>query len=394
MLALIAFPLVRAVAEASSSAVARDVVGVARAVGVDGALELAAVTVSVEEIDTLAAVSFFASVVRPRAVAAVRAVPEVAAVADTSKLLVAANSVGVVVAVREVVAGRCTPRVVNAASSTPSAVALLRTIVDVGTVGAVGAVPLVGAVARAASTTVARDVVGVAAAVEGVVAQRRAVGIATVAFVAGSAVVLVAEADRADAAVATVPGVQALALAVRVESADGVGVGGAVRVVGAAEAAVRIDTVVATGNVASIARVAVRRGEVDGTELAAIAVPLVRAVAVAIGNQAADVVGVIVAVGEVAHASTVGVTAVVFVAAVATKRVGVLRISGGVDVVRADRAVVAMPFSVALAAAARRGEVARDVRGMPAAVPVDAAQLVASRVGRLVVAIGAAIASS
>ena len=392
MLALIAFPLVRAVAEASSSAVARDVVGVARAVGVDGALELAAVTVSVEEIDTLAAVSFFASVVRPRAVTAVRAVPEVAAVADTSKLLVAANSVGVVVAVREVVAGRCTPRVVNAASSTLSAVAVL--IVDVGTVGAVGAVPLVGAVARAASTTVARDVVGVAAAVEGVVAQRRAVGIATVAFVAGSAVVLVAEADRADAAVATVPSVQALALAVRVESADGVGVGGAVRVVGAAEAAVRIDTVVATGNVASIARVAVRRGEVDGTELAAIAVPLVRAVAVAIGNQAADVVGVIVAVGEVAHASTVGVTAVVFVAAVATKRVGVLRISGGVDVVRADRAVVAMPFSVALAAAARRGEVARDVRGMPAAVPVDAAQLVASRVGRLVVAIGAAIASS
>lgn len=89
----------------------------------------------------------------------------------------------------------------------------------------------------------------------------------------------------------------------------------------------------------------------------------------------------IVAVGEVAQARTVRVTTVVFVAAITTKRVGIRRVDGRVDVVRAHRAVVAIPLFVASAIAARRSEVAGDIRGLSRAVPVDAAQLVAVRIG-------------
>ena len=250
-LALVAVPLVRAVAVAADAAVARNVVGVVRAVGLDSALEFAAIRVGVKDVDTLSTVRLGRTVVRPRTSRTVRSIPEVAAVADAAVFLVASNCVRVAVAVRVVVAGERAAWVVDAASGALTAVTIL--VVDLIALRAVGAVPLVRAVAVATSSAIARDVVGVATAIEGVVAKRRAVGIAAVAFGAGSAVLLGVVADRADAAVSAVPLVLADAHAVRIESRHRLGVRRAVGRVRALEAAVRVITGVATSSVADSA---------------------------------------------------------------------------------------------------------------------------------------------
>jgi hypothetical protein len=314
---VLAFPAIRAVALAVSSRVAGDVAGVVRAVRRHRALELAAVGVGVEDVDAHTAVGLRAAVVRPRAGAAVGTVPVVAAVADAPKLLVARDVLGVVVAVGLVVAGRRAARVVDAARRTLAAVPV--PVVDVDADRAVGAVPRVGAVARAPATTIAGDVLGVPAAVVGVVAERRAVRVAAIADVASSAVVRVAVADRADAAVAAVPRVHALALAVRIEPADARGVRRAVRLVAALQAAVRIDALVATRNVAQGA--VVRTREVGRAELAAITVPLVRTVALAVGFETTHVMRMFTTISQVADAPAIRIAIITVNAAITTERV-------------------------------------------------------------------------
>ena len=55
---------------------------------------------------------------------------------------------------------------------------------------------------------------------------------------------------------------------------------------------------------------------------------------------------------------------------------------------------IAVPLFVTLAATTRRSKVARHIRGVRAAVPIDSTELVASRISGLIVTISTAITAS
>lgn len=188
---------------------------------------------------------------------------------------------------------------------------------------------------------------------------------------------------------------ETVANTVRVEAADVARVRRTVGVVAALETAIRIRSVVTRSEVARGTVVGRSSGVVGRAEVAAVAVPLIRAVASAGGNQTGDVVSVTAAVGEVAFACTFRISGVVFDTTIAAQRDGGLeRIDSCIDERGAHRAVVAAPFFVATTVAAKGAEVAADLRRLARAVPRNRAQLVAVWERRLVEAVSTSVTAS
>lgn len=124
--------------------------------------------------------------------------------------------------------------------------------------------------------------------------------------------------------------------------------GRTIGVVAADEAAIGVDAVVAAEDVAGAAVVGDGRAEVDRAMLAAVSFPLVHAWTRTIRDESTDLVdkGVVVAVRGVAQPGAAVlhvVAAVMFLAAITAKRVGVVGILRSVDVGETFGAVVAVP---------------------------------------------------
>lgn len=225
-----------------------------------------------------------------------------------------------------------------------------------------------------------------------------ALGVARVVESAGGAVLIRVEAEGADRTINTGPCMLAKTLTLGVETGDVFSMGTAVRDVVALPPAVRVRTVVPTVEVASSTVVLRLRREVHGALIAAFAKPLVRAVTKTVWNQAVDGVGIVVAIRHVALSCTVGVSAVVFDAAVTPERGrGSGRVDRGIHEGRTNRAVASkagvLPLSVARTRAAAV-VVARDRGCLTGAVSFNCTESMAGRERGVVIPISTLIASS
>ena len=228
-------------------------------------------------------VTVFASVGRS-ADGAVVTSEVVSTMADAAEFTVTFNRVGIVIAISSICTLFSTAGVVGSAFSAEATVSCFVVESRVAE-RAVVAFPGVAALALAASASVARHIHSVAIAVFFIRAVGGAGRIATEVGGAGGAVGVGIVSFRAHRAVGASPGVHALAGAVGVKTRNTHGVGGAVRDVLALPAAVGVDTVVAISDVAGGAVVGGRGREVGGAEFASRSVPLIGAVAGAVGNQ-------------------------------------------------------------------------------------------------------------
>ena len=283
-LAGVASPFVGADAGAVRSKITADASGISRAVVLVRASQGAPITVGFEDVNADGAVTFSTVVVGVWAILADRTFPVIAAVTDTTKLAVTVDGGSVTTAVGFVRARFSTAGVVGSAFSAEATVSCFVVESRVAE-RAVVAFPGVAALALAASASVARHIHSVAIAVFFIRAVGGAGRIATEVGGAGGAVGVGIVSFRAHRAVGASPGVHALAGAVGVKTRNTHGVGGAVRDVLALPAAVGVDTVVAISDVAGGAVVGGRGREVGGAEFASRSVPLIGAVAGAVGNQ-------------------------------------------------------------------------------------------------------------